>query len=123
MNDMKPKFRPGKNIAIKVPSNEFKTTVEFYQTILEFEQTAPEPSNESDSVVFKFGDKNLWVDKTPGISHAEIWLEVNTENVDAASSYLKEAGCIRRDDVEKLPEGFKGFWITNSANIIHLISE
>jgi hypothetical protein len=30
---------------------------------------------------------------------------------------------VRRDEIEPLPEGFKGFWISNPANIIHLISQ
>jgi hypothetical protein len=73
--------------------------------------------------LFKFGDKSLWIDKIPGIRRAEVWLEVMTEDLEAASEYLKKSNCIRRDEVEPLPKGFKGFWIANPANIIHLVTE
>jgi hypothetical protein len=50
-------------------------------------------------------------------------LEVLTENIEDASKYFEKTGCIRRDEIEPLPEGLEGFWITNPANIIHLIAK
>lgn len=41
----------------------------------------------------------------------------------AAAEYLKSFGVTRRDEIELLPKGFKGFWINNPANIIHLVSQ
>ena len=120
---MKPKFTPGKNIAIKVPVHEWEKTVSFYRDILGFEEFDEFSLDEAESAIFKFGDKNIWVDKTGHISQAEIWLEVLADDVEAASKYLQEQGCIRRDDFEPLPEGFNGFWIANPSNIIHLITE
>ena len=35
---MKPKFKLGKNMALKIPSNQFKQTVSFYKTVLGLEQ-------------------------------------------------------------------------------------
>ncbi|MGD8293677.1 MAG: VOC family protein [Desulfobacterales bacterium] len=35
---MKPKFSPGKNIAMKVPTHEYDNTVAFYRDILGFEE-------------------------------------------------------------------------------------
>jgi catechol 2,3-dioxygenase-like lactoylglutathione lyase family enzyme len=120
---MKPKFTSGKNIAMKVPVHEFDETVAFYRDILGFEESDASSPDEIESVTFKFGDKNLWIDKINGISQAEIWLEVVAEDIEAASKYLEERNCIRRDEIEPLPEGFKGFWIANPANIIHLVNE
>lgn len=108
---------------MKVPTHEFKKTVDFYRNVLGFEQIDSESSDPSESVTFKFGDKNLWIDHHPGMSQAEIWLEVIADDIEAADNYLKESGCVRCDDVERLPDGFKGFWIANPANIIHLISD
>ncbi len=119
---MKPKFTAGKNIAMKVPVHEFDGTVAFYRDILGFEQVDAS-SDETEAVIFKFGDKNLWIDRIPGISQAEIWLEVITEDIEAASEYFEKYNCIRRDEIAPLPEGFKGFWLANPANIIHLINE
>lgn len=120
---MKLKFTPGKNIAMKVPVHEFDSTVAFYRDILGFEEVNASSPGDIEAVTFKFGDKNLWVDKIPGISQAQVWLEVVTEDIDAASEYLKNKNCIRRDEIEPLPKGFKGFWLANPANIIHLVTE
>jgi len=120
---MKPAFEAGQNIAMKVPVHEYDQTVAFYKDILGFEVIEPSSSNESASTTFKFGDKVLWIDKKPNISHAEIWLEVVTDNYEAASAYFEKQGCIRRDEIESLPDGFNGFWLSSPANIIHLISQ
>jgi predicted enzyme related to lactoylglutathione lyase len=120
---MNPKFTPGKNIAIKVPVHEFDRTVAFYREILGFEEVDLSSSDDNESVAFKFGDKNLWIDRISGISQAEIWLEVITDDIEAASVYFEKNGGIRRDEIEPLPEGLSGFWIANPANIIHLITE
>ena len=60
---MKPKFTPGKNIAIKVPVHEFDSTLAFYRDLLGFEEIDDSPGNSSESVAFKFGDKILWIEK------------------------------------------------------------
>jgi catechol 2,3-dioxygenase-like lactoylglutathione lyase family enzyme len=120
---MNGKLVPGKNIAMKVPVHEFDSTVVFYRDILGFEEIDASSPDEVESVTFKFGDKNLWIDKIEGLSQAEIWLEVVTKDIEKASKYLEENHCIRRDEIEPLPEGFKGFWLANPANIIHLVNE
>ena len=120
---MKPTFTPGNNIAIKVPFHEFDKTVAFYRDILGFNVHEAFSPDGLESVVFKFGDKNLWVDRISGLSQAEIWLEVVTDDIEKAADYFKENNSIRRDEIEPLPDGLKGFWIASPANIIHLISE
>jgi len=120
---MKPKFTSGKNIAIKVPVHEFDRTVAFYRDILGFEVVDVSSPDDIEAVTFKFGDKNLWIDKVPGISQAEVWFEVITEDIEMASQYFENNNCIRRDEIEPLPEGFKAFWLASPANIIHLITE
>ena len=118
---MKPAFRPGTNIAMKVPMHEFDKTVAFYRDVLGFEQKQASSPDRFDSVVFDFGGKNLWIDSIAGLSQAEIWLEVETDDTEQAGAYLADMGCVRRDEVEPLPPDFRGFWICNPANIIHLI--
>jgi catechol 2,3-dioxygenase-like lactoylglutathione lyase family enzyme len=114
-----PKFAAGHNIAMKIPSHEFSRTVEFYRDILGL----PLIEEEVPNIVFEFGGMRLWLDKVDHISQAEIWLEIESNDVEAAAEYLKGHGLTRRDDIEPLPEGFKGFWISNPANIIHLVSQ
>ncbi len=120
---MKPKFEAGSNIAMKVPVHEYDRTITFYRDILGFEEIKPSSPDNIETTVFNFGDKVLWIDKIPGISQAEIWLEVLTDDIEAASKYLAKLGCVRRDEIEPLPDGFKGFWLANPANIIHFITQ
>ena len=120
---MKPKFKPGYNIAMKIPAHEFDDTVIFYRDILGFEHVENTSPDTITSARFRFGDKLLWIDKCPQLSQAEIWLEVITDDIENASRYFKESNCNRRDEIEPLPDGFKGFWVASPANIIHLINQ
>jgi len=119
----KPKFTPGRNIAMKVPSHEFEQVVEFYRDLIGLPEVERDSSGEAfPSVAFEFGDKRLWVDKIDHLSQAEIWLEIESEDIEGAANYFEGLGVARRDKIEPLPEGFKGFWIANPAGIIHLVS-
>jgi predicted enzyme related to lactoylglutathione lyase len=119
---MKPKFEPGDNIAIKVPPHQFEATVSFYRDVLGLSQVNGSGQNQYESVAFEFGGKNLWIDKISTLSQAEIWLEITTDNIENAAAHFKEHGIIRRDEIEPLPDNYKGFWITSPSNTIHLIS-
>ena len=120
---MKPDFRPGKNIAIKVPAHEFDRMVEFYKIIIGLKQKDTNSRDDFDSIAFEFGDKNLWVDKISELSQAEVWLEIESDNAADAKSYLEEQGCVIRNEIEPLPTGFNGFWLSSPSNIIHLVNE
>ena len=78
------KFAAGRNIAMKIPPHEFFRTVEFYRDILGF----PLIEEEIPSIVFEFGGKRLWFDKVDHINQAEIWLEIQCDDVEAAAEYL-----------------------------------
>ena len=104
-------FKPGDNIAMKVPPHEHEATVVFYRHVLGLEELTDEISDATPR--FKFGDKVLWIDRVPGISQAEIWLEICTDDPNEASGYLAQQGVIRCDQIERLPEGFNGFWISS----------
>jgi hypothetical protein len=110
-------FSGGRNLAMKVPPHLYEATIRFYRDVAGLpmiERLAP-------SVVFRFGANQLWIDPVDGLSQAEIWLELNTDDVTAAASRLRAAGVVRRDEIEALPEGFEGFWISSPASIIHLV--
>lgn len=111
-------FKPGRNIAMKIPPHEFERTVAFYRDILGLRQLKREGS----SLAFDFGGKTLWLDKVNALSQAELWLEVVTGDVKAAAAHFAARGIARRDEIEKLPERFNGFWIANPAGIIHLVT-
>lgn len=113
---MKPVFRGGKNIALKVPAHQFEATVRFYEDVLGLERI------EKRTPCFAFGHNQLWIDREQGISQAELWLEVVTDDLSAAERHLADAAVVRCDAIEKLPDGFPGFWISSPANIIHLMT-
>jgi catechol 2,3-dioxygenase-like lactoylglutathione lyase family enzyme len=115
---MKPKFAPGDNIAMKIPPHEFPATVAFYRDVLGLGLI----DEEKPAIVFDFGGKRLWLDEVPHLSQAEIWLEVKTDDPAAAARHLNTRKVVRCDGVEELPKGFDGFWISNPAGIIHLVS-
>ncbi len=120
---MKPKFKPGNNIAIKVPPHQYEQTVSFYRDILGLEQIRSATTDSDDSVRLQFGDKNLWIDRVSTLSQAEIWLEIQTDDIELAAAAFEKASITRRDEIEPLPQGFSGFWISSPADIIHLVSE
>ncbi|MGE3961241.1 MAG: VOC family protein [Dehalococcoidia bacterium] len=102
---------------MKVPPHQYDATVAFYRDILGFpllEEFAP-------SVVVEFGPNRLWIDRVPTASQAELWLEVVTDDVDAAARRFTAAGVTRCDEIEPLREGFAGFWIASPASVVHLV--
>ena len=113
----KAKFAAGRNIAMKVPPHLYEATIQFYRDVLGLNEI----TKHAPSVGFEFGSNNLWIDRVPGISQAEVWLEVVTNDLDTASALLAEAHIVRCDEIEPLPEGFQGFWVTSPASIIHLV--
>ena len=81
----------------------------------------PVIEEEADGCIFQFGPNRLWVDKVPNLSHPDIWLELETNDTEAAAAYLRNHGVPRRDEVEQLREDFDGFWISDPAGVIHLV--
>lgn len=113
------KFVAGRNIAMKVPPHVYDDTVRFYRDVLGFREI----SEYQPSVVFEFGSNNLWIDCVAGLSQAETWLEIHANDLAAAEAYLASAKVVRCDEIEPLPEGFKGFWVSSPAAIIHLVRQ
>lgn len=114
---MSTKFVPGRNIAMKVPPHQYEATIGFYRNVVGLTPIDSQPPE----VGFVFGDKHLWIDQVPTVSQAEIWLELVTDDLDAAAEQLAAAGVVRCDAIEPLPAGLPGFWITSPAAIIHLV--
>ncbi len=112
----KVKFAAGRNIAMKVPSHLYDATVQFYRDVVGLKLIESHPP----SIGFEFGDNNLWIDRVPGLSQAEIWLELITNDI-SASELLEKANVVRCDEIELLPEGFQAFWVSSPASIVHLV--
>lgn len=116
---MNPNFASGRNIAVKVPPHLYDETVRFYRDVVGLKEL----DNHPPEVGFEFGANQLWIDRVVGLSQAEIWLELVADDVPAASQHLERAGVVRCDEIEPLPEGFEGFWISNPASIIHIVAK
>ena len=112
-----PQFSGGANIAIKCPSHTYEQTVAFYRDTLGL----PLIEEEKDGCIFQFGPNRLWIDSVPNLSHPDIWLELETNDTEAAASFLKVHGVSRRDEVEQLREDFNGFFISAPNGVIHLV--
>lgn len=111
-----PRFRPGRNIAMKVPAPQYEATVAFYRDTLGLEPLDGHPP----AVGFRFGDKHLWIDRCPGLGQAETWLEVTCDDLDGAAEHLRAHGVPRCDEVEPLGD-MAAFWISSPASVVHLV--
>lgn len=111
------RFKAGRNIAMKVPPHQYEATVRFYRDVLGLKPI----TKHAPAVGFEFGPNNLWIDNVPGVSQAEIWLEVTTDDVTGAAKQLAAEGIARCDEIEPLPKDFQAFWISSPASIVHLV--
>jgi catechol 2,3-dioxygenase-like lactoylglutathione lyase family enzyme len=110
------RFRGGRNIALKVPPRQFEQTVAFYRDVLGLEHRETHGRSEA----FRFGYCCLWIDRAPQLSQADLWLEVQAD--DTAAAYLAQRDVARCDEMERLPEGFDGFWIVDPTGIVHQVA-
>jgi len=111
-------YRGGNNVAMKLPPHHFDGALKFYRDTLGLKV-----SDHGESKLVEFGPIRLWLDPCPQFSQTELWLEVVASDSDAAVKDLGDKKVVRCDPIEKLPEGFRGFWITSPADIVHIVSE
>lgn len=116
---MTAKITGGVNIAMKVPPHQYQATIAFYRDVVglkPFTEKAP-------AVGFELGPNRLWIDEAPALSQAEVWLELFTDDFRRTADDLAAAGVVRCDAIEALGDGFRGGWIVNPANIVHMVRE
>lgn len=87
----RPRFVGGKNIVIKVPRYRFEETVAYDRDVLGL----PSLGGEGDSVSFRFGAMRLWLDRVDRQSQTDVWLELFTDDPDAALPTCKGTACRR----------------------------
>jgi hypothetical protein len=112
-------LRGGIDIAMKIPSHQYQETIRFYRDVVRlkpFDAKAP-------AVGFELGPNKLWLDEDPTLSQAELWLELFTDDHRAALAHLEKNDVTRCDAIEPLEPGFRGGWIMNPANIVHMVRE
>lgn len=111
-----PRFKPGRNIAMKVPAPQYEATVAFYRDVLGLEPLDYHPP----AVGFAFGDKQLWIGRCSSFGQAETWLEVTCDDMDAAAAHLHAHGIARCDEIEPLGK-MPAFWVSSPASVVHLV--
>lgn len=118
---MDTKFEGGINIAVKIPKNKYEKTVAFYRDILKLEVEEKPITNPTVSRTHqvKFGNNVMWLDCVDNYTHSETWLELNVDNVEQATEYLKENGIDTCDEIEQLPENMH--WITDPAGTVFIV--
>ena len=114
---MTSEIKGGINIAMKVPSHQYEAVISFYRDVVKlpvFEEKAP-------AIGFLLGPNRLWIDEAPNYTQAEVWLELFTGDHESTLARLEAGGATRCDQIEDLGPDFKGGWIMNPANIVHMV--
>lgn len=117
MSETRPKFVADTDVAMKVPSILFDEMIAFYRDTLGLPV-----SMDGESAKVEFGPVTLWLDNVPAMTQPELWLKVTAPDTEAAASYLEAKGVRRCNEIEKLPEGFDGFWASGPGGLIHLVA-
>lgn len=120
----RPQFRGGLNVAMKVPAAKYDATVAFYRDTLGLdvvEEQADPVGMLSRSARVAFGGCTLWLDCVENYSRAEVWLELETDDLDGAVRHLAEHGTRPQDELEELPVGTRAHWVCNPADVPHIL--
>ncbi|KAJ9467984.1 hypothetical protein DIPPA_23048 [Diplonema papillatum] len=112
-------FSGGRNLALKCPYPKFRSTVAFYRETLGLQVVH---FCKSCCKVIWNDELSLWIDRVDTFQHPVIWLEVSTASTESARAYLKGRKRVSlRPEVEVLPPGVDGFWISPPNDMVHLI--
>jgi catechol 2,3-dioxygenase-like lactoylglutathione lyase family enzyme len=119
-------FAGGPNIALKIPKADYEATVDYYRSTLgmhvqEVEDTGAPTVTRAHLV--DFGPIRLWLDQVDSAARSDVWLEVRTDDLEAAAQHLTSAGSAPRDEIEPLESiGHTAHWIRDPAGVVHLLS-
>lgn len=114
-----PRFTAGPNIALKLPERLYAQTLAFYRDVLGL----PVTSDREDGAAVAFGGFTLHLDRVPGQSQPDLWLQLRSDDTAAARDHLTAHGIHPCNEVEALPEGFDAFWIASPSGTIHLVAK
>ncbi|MER7131986.1 VOC family protein [Streptosporangium saharense] len=123
----KPAFTAGLNIAMKIPKAQYEATVAFYRDTLGFDVREGDVSyapTVSRTHSVRFGPNTLWLDCVDNYSRPDLWLQLHTDDLDAAAGELADIGIHPCDEVEPLENlDSRSHWIRNPAGVVHLLVE
>ena len=117
-------FTPGLNIAMKIPKADYDATVAFYRDVLGFPVTQQDSGTPSIacSYAVQFGPVTLWLDRADHAARSDLWLQVCTDDLQAAMARLSESGIHSCEEVEQLP-GDNAHWVRNPTGVVHLVQQ
>jgi len=70
---------------------------------------------------FTYQDCKVKIHSSQNYTHSETWLELNTEDVDNATDYLKSKGVETCDELEQIPKNMH--WITDPAGTVFIVKK
>lgn len=120
---MQMRIEGGVNLALKIPKAHYPATLAFYREALGLELKREQSAEVNECWSCQFGPNRLWLDRVDGASQTDVWLELKTNDLDAAMVQLEQFGVATRDELEPLPKGVRGHWISSPAGTVHLIHE
>ena len=120
---MQPTFRGGVNIAIKIPKSKYEATVRFYRDTLGLSVVEKPISNPTVSRTHQvtFGGNTVWLDCVDNYTHSEVWLELQTPDVEKATRHLEQNGIDTCDELEEIPDG--AHWIMDPAGTVLIVNK
>lgn len=110
-------FAGGTNIAMKVPASLHDEAVAFYRDTVGL----PYLGSDGTTEIFEFGAGRLWLDRVERATHAEVWLEILTGDVDEGAARLARSGARIADELEPL-DGVDGHWIIDPGGTVLLLN-
>ncbi|NDL58814.1 VOC family protein [Phytoactinopolyspora mesophila] len=119
---MTPTFSGSANIAMKIPHSDYAATLAFYRDTLGLpvvKEDASSTPTVSETYKVQFGPITLWLDRVETYSQTDLWLEVHTDDVDAATARLDKAGITTCDEIEPFVGDSGTHWIKNPAGVVH----
>ncbi|GIG68730.1 VOC family protein [Phytomonospora endophytica] len=123
----KPAYTAGLNIAMKIPKADYEATVAFYRDTLGFDVKEDDVSyapTVSRTHAVSFGPNTLWLDCVDNYASPDLWLQLHTDDLDAATGQLADIGVHPCDEVEPFDSTeTRTHWIKNPAGIVHLLAE
>lgn len=81
----------------------------------------PVAAGVSRSAAVRFGPVTLWLDRVDNYAHADLWLELFTDDVDSATEHLAAHSIPTQDELEPLPANMNAHWISNPVGVPHII--
>jgi catechol 2,3-dioxygenase-like lactoylglutathione lyase family enzyme len=121
---MTPTFNGSANVAMKIPHADYDATLTFYRDVLGLPVVKEDASGTptvSETHAVKFGPMTLWLDRVDTYSQTDLWLELHTDDVDAATAKLGATGIATCDEIEPFTDDAsrRSHWIKIPAGVVH----